>query len=239
MDDKQNQNNDGSMQNQDPQGFTQPGQNTQDYMQNVQQNQSDMNQQQPPQDLSGQQNANEMQQQNFSEQEGGSGDSSQDEFRPFSAFPANVNREYDQNIYNMIFDLVESKYRPHAYLERMRQLEAENKIPKLDEPVVQALENAGPDIDLVARDFEVARVYNKLEIEVFERSTYGMNQEQKNELQRITEEGQAQANQGNTVAQEQLIKKIQEYMQSSVPDIQNIVNDYMVGFRNQYLAGRF
>ncbi len=90
------------------------------------------------------------------------------------------------------------------------------------------------EIDSKAREFEIARVYNKLEIEIFEMSTWGLDPAKQQELQKMTEEAQ-----GNTQNQQETILKIREYMQNNVPDIQQMVNDYMVGFRNQYMAGRY
>lgn len=162
----------------------------------------------------------------------------QQEFRPYSAFPANIKRTYDQSIYNIIFDLVQSKYQPHAYLDRMRKLEAQGQI-KLEEYVVQALENAGPDIDQIAFDFEIARVYNKLEIDIYERSTFNLPEDKKAELQRMSEEGQQKIMSGDTQAQQDLVLKINQFMQANVPGIQDLVRDYMEGFKNQYLAGRY
>lgn len=84
-----------------------------------------------------------------------------------------------------------------------------------------------------ARKFEIARVYNKLEIEVFEMSTFQLPQDKQQELQQLTEQAQGGAN------NQEVILKIREYMQSNVPNISEMVNQYMIGFRNQYMAGRY
>jgi hypothetical protein len=126
----------------------------------------------------------------------------QQQFIPYAAFPATQAREYDQNIYAMIAELVDRKY--------------------------------GAEINAQARQFEIIRVYNKLEIEVFEFSTFQLPPEKQQELQQMTES--AQSNTGN---QQETIMKIREYMQTNVPNISDMVNQYMVGFRNQYMAGRY
>jgi Tfp pilus assembly protein PilP len=92
----------------------------------------------------------------------------------------------------------------------------------------------GTEIKPDAREFEIARVYNKLEIEIFEMSTFQLSPEKQAELQKMTEE--AQSSGGN---QDNVIVKIREYMQNNVPNISEMVNQYMVGFRNQYMAGRY
>ena len=92
----------------------------------------------------------------------------------------------------------------------------------------------GTEINPSAREFEIARVYNKLEIEIFEMSTFQLPPEKQQELQRMTESAQS-----NTSNQQETILKIREYMQSNVPNISEMVNQYMVGFRNQFMAGRY
>jgi hypothetical protein len=92
----------------------------------------------------------------------------------------------------------------------------------------------GVELNPQAREFEISRVYNKLEIEIFEMSTFQLPQDKQAELQRMTEEAQ-----GNTANSQDVILKIREYMQSNVPNISDMVNQYMIGFRNQYMAGRY
>lgn len=92
----------------------------------------------------------------------------------------------------------------------------------------------GAELNPEARKFEISRVYNKLEIEIFELSTFQLPQDKQAELQKMTEEAQ-----GNTQNQQDVILKIREYMQTNVPNITEMVNQYMVGFRNQYMAGRY
>jgi Tfp pilus assembly protein PilP len=92
----------------------------------------------------------------------------------------------------------------------------------------------GAELNPQAREFEIARVYNKLEIEVFEMSTFQLPMDKQQELQRMTEEAQS-----NTANQQDIILRIREYMQSNVPNIGDMVNQYMIGFRNQYMAGRY
>lgn len=92
----------------------------------------------------------------------------------------------------------------------------------------------GAELNAEARKFEISRVYNKLEIEVFEMSTFQLPQDKQMELQKMTEQAQ-----GATANQNGVIVKIREYMQANVPNISQMVNDYMIGFRNQYMAGRY
>ncbi|MFW5720211.1 MAG: hypothetical protein ACOCXT_04260 [Candidatus Dojkabacteria bacterium] len=92
----------------------------------------------------------------------------------------------------------------------------------------------GAELNQQAREFEIARVYNKLEIEIFEMSTYQLPQDKQQELQKMTEEAQSTGQNNQDV-----ILKIREYMQTNVPNISDMVNQYMVGFRNQYMAGRY
>ncbi len=92
----------------------------------------------------------------------------------------------------------------------------------------------GAELNPQAREFEIARVYNKLEIEIFEMSTFQLSPDKQQELQKMTED--AQVNPGN---QQEVILKIREYMQNNVPQIGEMVNQYMIGFRNQYMAGRY
>lgn len=200
----------------------------QQYDPNAFQQVDDMNQPQPDVNQSQLDSASVPQSQNS--QSSSDQDQGQQQFKPFAAFPANIKREYDQNIFKMVYDLVQSKYQPNSYIERMQ-----NEGVQLEQQLIDNLRNAGPDISDDARDFEIARVYNKLEIEMFEMSTYQLSPDKQQELQRMTEEGQ-NAQGGN---QQELIMKIREYMQSNVPNIQELVNQYMLGFRNQYLAGRY
>jgi hypothetical protein len=91
----------------------------------------------------------------------------------------------------------------------------------------------GAELNPEAREFEISRVYNRLEIEIFEMSTFQLSPEKQKELQQMTEQAQGAPNQQETVV------KIREYMQNNVPNISNMVNEYMIGFRNQYMAGRY
>jgi hypothetical protein len=91
----------------------------------------------------------------------------------------------------------------------------------------------GAELVEAARDFEIKRVYNKLEIEMFELSTFQLPKDKQDELQKMTESAGGAAN------QQDVILKIREYMQVHVPNITDIVNQYMLGFRNQYMAGRY
>lgn len=160
----------------------------------------------------------------------------QQAFVPFASFPANQPREYDMGIKQMVYDLVERKYCPIAYIARYQQLSAQepSKYPVLDENTIAMLRAQGNDISPEARDFEVARVYNKLEIEIFEMSTSQLPQDKQDQLRVLTE--QAQTSGGN---QNELVQKIQEFMKVNVPNISLIVDQYMRGFMNQYLAGRY
>jgi len=157
-------------------------------------------------------------------------------FIPFAAFPANQPREYDMGIKQMVYDLVERKYCPNAYIARYQQLSVQDpaKYPVLDENTMAMLRAQGADISPEARDFEVARVYNKLEIEIFEMSTSQLPQDKQDQLKQLTE--QAQAGGGNQL---DLVQKIKDFMQMNVPNISLIVDEYMRGFMNQYLAGRY
>lgn len=158
------------------------------------------------------------------------------QFIPFASFPANQPREYDMGIKQMVYDLVERKYCPNAYIARYQQMSSQdpNKYPPLDENTIAMLKAQGADISADARDFEVARVYNKLEIEIFEMSTSQLPQDKQDQLRQLTE--QAQSGGGN---QNDLIQKIKDFMQMNVPNISSIVDQYMRGFMNQYLAGRY
>lgn len=156
---------------------------------------------------------------------------------PFMSFPANQPRDYDMGIKQMIFDLVERKYRPNAFIVRYQQLSAQDpqKYPILDENTINMLRAQGPDISEEQRDFEVARVYNKLEIDIFMMSTSQLPQDKQEELRKMTE--QAQFNPGAN--QNELIAKIKDFMQMNVPSITMMVDQYMKGFTNEYLAGHY
>lgn len=156
---------------------------------------------------------------------------------PFMAFPANQPREYDMGIKDMIFNLVERKYRPTAFIERYTQLSAQNPsmYPPLDENTMNMLKAQGADISEAQRDFEVARVYNKLEIDIYMMSTSQLPQDKQEELRKMTE--QAQFN--PTANQAEMVNKIREFMQNNVPNITGMVDQYMRGFTNEYLAGHY
>lgn len=158
------------------------------------------------------------------------------QFVPLAAFPANQPRDYDMNIKQIIIDLVDRKYRPTAYIERYKQLSAQDpiKYPPLDENTINMIKAQGPDVSIEVRDFEVARVYNKLEIEIYEMSTRQLPQHKQEELRLLTEQAQA-----NPAMQEDIIIKIRDFIQMNVPNINLIVDQYMRGFMNQYLAGRY
>lgn len=171
-------------------------------------NDNNNQQQTVPQDFSlnrnnGQQAQQQMQQQMGQQQlQQQQGQPADQQFIPYAAFPATQHRDYDQNIYGMISDLVDRKY--------------------------------GAELQDEARKFEIRRVYNKLEIEMFEMSTFQLSPDKQQELQKMTEEAQ-----NNAQNQQNVILKIREYMQNNVPNISDMVNQYMIGFRNQYMAGRY
>lgn len=181
---------------------------------------------------------NGMQSQQMSQQSQQPSDQSQPQqgFVPFAAFPANQPRDYDMNIKQMVIDLVERKYCPNTYIAKYQQLSAQdpNKFPPLDENTINMLRAQGQDISPEIRDFEVARVYNKLEIEIFEMSTSHLPQNKQEELRMLTE--QALSNPG---MQGDITAKIKDFIQMNVPNISLIVDQYMRGFMNQYLAGRY
>ncbi len=156
---------------------------------------------------------------------------------PFMAFPANQPRDYDMGIKQMIFDLVERKYRPVAFIARYQQLSAQNPAayPLLDENTINMLKAQGADISEAQRDFEMARVYNKLEIDIFMMSTSQLPQDKQDELRRMTEQTQFNP----TANQNELIAKIKDFMQMNVPNITMMVDQYMKGFTNEYLAGHY
>jgi hypothetical protein len=156
---------------------------------------------------------------------------------PFMAFPANQPRDYDMGIKEMIFNLVERKYRPTAFIANYQRLSAQDaqKYPPLDENTINMLKAQGQDITEAQRDFEIARVYNKLEIDIFMMSTSQLPQDKQDELRRMTE--QAQMN--PTANQNELIAKIKDFMQMNVPNITMMVDQYMKGFTNEYLAGHY
>ena len=160
----------------------------------------------------------------------------QQQFVPFASFPANQRRDYDMGIKQMVIDLVERKYCPTQYIARYEQMSAQDpaKFPPLDENTKNIIRASGPDISPDSKEFEINRVYNKLEIEIFELSTYQLPADKQEELKRMTEAAQTNpANQGD------MIMKIREFMQGNVPNITMIVDEYMRGFMNQYLAGRY
>lgn len=156
---------------------------------------------------------------------------------PFMAFPANQPRDYDMGIKQMIFDLVERKYRPNVFIQRYQQLSSQNpnQYPPLDENTINMLKAQGADITEEQRDFEVARVYNKLEIDIYMMSTSQLPMEKQEELRKMTEQAQMNLT-GN---QNELIAKIKDFMQSNVPNISGMVDQYMRGFTNEYLAGHY
>lgn len=160
-------------------------------------------------------------------------------FLPYSAFPANLPREYDTNIKQDIYDLVTKKYCPNEYIARYQQLSLQDpqKYPPLDENSIAMLRAQGPDISPDARDFEVARVYNKLEIEIFEMFTSQLPLDKQEELKQLAE--QAQFSGANQSDLPNLLQKIRELMYANIPNVDQLLDQYMQGFTNQYLAGRY
>lgn len=158
------------------------------------------------------------------------------QFIPFASFPANQRRDYDMGIKQMIIDLVERKYCPTQYIQRYEQMSAQDpqKFPPLDENTKNLILQSGPDISPDAKEFEINRVYNKLEIEIFEMSTYQLPADKQEELKKMTEQAQI-----NPMNQKEHIEKIREFMQAHVPNITQLVDEYIRGFMNQYLAGRY
>ena len=130
------------------------------------------------------------------------GQQTQQQFMPYGAFLATQQRDYDPNIFKMIAELVDARYRA--------------------------------DIDSKAREFEIARVYNKLEIDIYEMSTYSLSPDKRAELEKMTESAQS-GGQNST----DMVLKIRQYIEQNVPDISVKVNEYIAGFRNQYLAVRY
>jgi hypothetical protein len=162
----------------------------------------------------------------------------QQPFIPLAAFPANLQRDYDPGIKQLVFDLVERKYCPNSYIARYQQMSAADpqKYPPIDQNTIAMLQAQGPDVSADIRDFEVARVYNRVEIEVYELSLAQLPEDKKNELRVLTEQAQ---NGGMGANQEELVNRIKDFMQMNVPSISSLVDRYMRGFMNQYLAGRY
>lgn len=92
----------------------------------------------------------------------------------------------------------------------------------------------GADLNAEARKFEIARVYCRVEIEIYEATTFALSKDKQVELQRMTEEAQKAGGD-----QQKSLETIREYMSANVPNVGKIVEDYMLGFRYQYMAGRY
>ncbi|GIW57072.1 MAG: hypothetical protein KatS3mg083_017 [Candidatus Dojkabacteria bacterium] len=155
---------------------------------------------------------------------------------PFAAYPANLPRDYDVKLREYILELVNRKYRPHYFLAHYSQLSATdpNMYPPLDPQTINSIKSQGPDVSEDVVNFEVARVYNKLEAEIYDMALSLLPEDKRNELNALAEQS------GNDPSQQQeAIKRIQDFVLANIPNIRVILDTYMNGFANQYMAGRF
>lgn len=162
--------------------------------------------------------------------------SAQSVFGFFSAYPANQRRIYDPNILKWVESLVNQKYRPTLYIAEYKRLSQQNPsmYPPLTVEEEQQLLSNGPDISDEAARFEIARVYNKLEIEVYEFAISQLPREKVEELNQIT-----QGIDNNTPVPDDVIAKVRELIVAYVPNIDQLMNTYRQGVARQYMAGRF
>lgn len=153
-----------------------------------------------------------------------------------SAFPANQPRQYDPNIRLWVESLVDQKYRPTRYIQKYKELSMQN--PNLYPPLTPETENQIlknlPDVPDIVAEFEIARVYNKLEIEVYEFAVSQIPVDKRTELEKITSgvpEG--------ALASEDIILKVRQLIITYVPNIDQLMQVYREGVAKQYIAGRF
>ncbi len=164
-----------------------------------------------------------------------SGSGSQ-QFNPLPAYPANLPRDYDMKLKEYILALVNRKYRPNYFLSQYSQLSAKdpNTYPPFDPQTIQSIRSQGPDVSEEVVNFEVARVYSKLEAEIYDMALSLLPEDKRKELNALAEQAGNDPNQ-----QQEVIKKIQDFVIAHIPNIRVILDTYMNGFANQYMAGRF
>jgi len=143
-----------------------------------------------------------------------------------------LNRNSDNNQAQQPQQQPQQQYVPYAAFPANQKRDYD---PNIYNMIAELVDRKYPDIHPEARLFEIAKTYNHVEIDVFELSTYQLPPDKQKELQQMTENSQA----NGTANQQESILKIREYMQNNVPNISEMVNQYMIGFRNQYMAGRF
>jgi hypothetical protein len=162
--------------------------------------------------------------------------SAQPNFTLFASYPANMPRDYDPNLKGFITDLVNRKYRPNYYLTYYQNLSASNPslYPPLDPQTMSTIRSQGPDVSEEVVNFEVARVYNKLEAEIYDMALSLLPEDKRNELNAL-----AQQSISDPIQQQEAIRKIQDFIVTHIPNIRVILDTYMNGFTNQYMAGRF
>lgn len=153
-----------------------------------------------------------------------------------SAFPANQPRQYDPNIRLWVESLVDQKYRPTRYIQKYKQLSMQN--PSMYPPLTPEVENQIlrnlPDVSDLVAEFEIARVYNKLEIEVYEFAVSQIPTEKRPELEQIVKDVPEGA-----MASEDIILKVRQLILAYVPNIDQLMQVYREGVAKQYMAGRF
>ncbi len=149
---------------------------------------------------------------------------------PMMAFPANQPRQipYDPNILNQLVPLVNRKYRPSVFREYMRQ----NNFP-VDPQMDQELNMAGPDISEEVFQFELARLYNKVEVDIYDYIMKYLPEEKKSEFMQIANNPNAAPNDPN------IVNKIQQFLLQNIPNVQQLIADYFYNITIQYLMGRF
>ena len=156
----------------------------------------------------------------------------------FSAFPANQSRPFDPNIRQWIESLVDQKYRPTKYINKYKELSQQN--PSLYPPLTPEVERQIlmnlPDVPDIVAEFEIARVYNKLEIEIYEFAISQLPQEKRDELNSLSRS--FDANNPSSLSNE-VVSRIRELIVSHVPNIDQLMNAYRDGVARQYMAGRF
>lgn len=149
---------------------------------------------------------------------------------PMMAFPANQPRQipYDPNILNQLVPLVNRKYRPTVFREYMRQ----NNL-QIDPQMDQELNMAGPDISEEVFQFELARLYNKVEVDIYDYIMKYLPEEKRPEFMQIADNPNAAPNDPNVV------QKIQQFLLQNIPNVQQLLADYFYSITIQYLMGRF
>lgn len=149
---------------------------------------------------------------------------------PMMAAPANQPRQvpYDPNILNQLVPLVNRKYRPSVFREYMKQ----NNFP-IDPQMDQELNMAGPDISEEVFQFELARLYNKVEVDIYDYIMKYLPEDKKPEFMQIANNPNAAPNDPN------IVQKIQQFLLQNISNVQQLIADYFYNITIQYLMGRF